>query len=165
VLGLSGQNSFDAFNQSTGAIDTLFDSAVNFVRVAAAFVVATDQVLGIGGRPYLAAYNSTTLSAATRTGTHEWDIAGDACLRNNFCSSGWDLLSLSSAGNDIQAIRRSGFVNAGSGVSRLAMFDTLGCDRAGRGGDGTVPEPSRVLLTGMAVVALWGSRHRGAKRA
>lgn len=166
VLGLSGQNNFYAFNQSNGAIDIVFDTAVNAVSIAAAFVIATDQFLGIGGLPFMAAYNSSTISQATRIGLDTWDIVGDACLANNFCTSGWDMLSLSSAGNDIKAIRLTGFLSTSGGVSRQAMFDTLTFDRAsgGGGGGGTVPEPSSLLLAGMAGAALWGSRRRGGQR-
>lgn len=153
VLGLSGQNNFYAFNQSNGAIDIVFDTAVSSVSIAAAFLVATDQFLGIGGLPYLSAYNSTTIDSSTRIGLDQWDIAGDACLTGNFCMSAWDTLSVSSAGNDIKTIRLSGFVSNTGGVSRLAMFDTLSYGTAD-GGGGTVAEPSSLLLAGLAGLVL-----------
>lgn len=160
VLGLSGQNNFYAFNQSSGAIDIVFDTAVSFVSVAAAFLIATDQFIGIGGVPFLSAYNSTTISAATRIGLDQWDITGDACLTGNFCMSGWDTLSVSSAGNDIKTIRLSGFLASSGGVSRRAMFDTLSYDRQ----NGTVPEPSSLLLASLAGAVLWRSRRRLARK-
>ncbi len=161
VLGLSGQNNFYAFNQGTGAIDIIFDTAVSMVSIQAAFLVATDQFLGIGGLPFLSAYNSSVISAATRIGLDSWDIAGDACLGGNFCNSGWDLLSVSSAAGDIKAIRLSGTMAGTGGVSRLAMFDTLSYETSVQ----SVPEPSSLLLAGFAAVALWGNRRRARQTA
>ncbi len=159
ILGLSGQVNFYAFNQSTDAIDIYFDTAVSSVSIAAAFLVATDQFLGIGGLPFMAVYNSTSLTAANRIGVDTWDIVGDSCLTGNFCSSGWDTLSFNSSSANIRAIRLSGFVNPNGGVSRLAMFDTLSYD-TGSGGDGTVPEPASALLVGLAMFGLWATQRR-----
>ncbi len=162
VLGLSGQNNFYAFNQSNGAIDIIFDTAVSFVSIRAAFVVATDAFLGIGGTPFMAVYNSATISAANRIGLEQWDIAGDACLTGNFCFSGFDSLAFTSGAADIKAIRLSGSLAPGGGVSRQAIFDTLTYDRVGGGGGGggTVPEPSSLLLAGLAGAGLLVSRRR-----
>ena len=163
VLGLSGQNNFYAFNQSNGAIDIVFDTAVSFVSIRAAFVVATDAFLGIGGTPFMAVYNSATISLANRIGLDQWDIAGDACLSGNFCYSAFDTLAFTSASADIKAIRLSGFVTPGGGVSRQAIFDTLSYDRVvggGGGGGGTVAEPSSLLLAGLAGAGLLVTRRR-----
>jgi hypothetical protein len=164
ILGLSGQNNFYAFNQSTSAIDIYFDTAVSSVSIAAAFLVATDQFLGIGGLPFMAVYNSTSISAASRLGADTWNIAGDSCLTGNFCSSGWDTLSFNSSSADIRAIRLSGFVTANGAVSRLAMFDTLRYDTGTGGGDGdgggTVPEPGSAVLASLALLGLWATRRR-----
>ena len=163
VLGLSGQNNFYAFNQSNGAIDIVFDTAVSSVSIAAAFLVGTDQHIGIGGLPFMAVYNSSTISAATRIGLDSWDIAGDTCLTGNFCSSGWDTLSFNSSNSDIKAIRLTGSVAASGGVSRLAMFDTLRYDTGrgdGGGGGNTVPEPTSAALASAALLGLWSLRRR-----
>jgi hypothetical protein len=157
VLGLSGQNNFYAFNQSNGAIDIVFDTAVSAVSIRAAFLVATDQHLGIGGLPFMSVYNSTSISAASRIGLDAWDITGDACLTGNFCTSGWDTLAFNSSSNDIKAIRLTGSVAASGGVSRLAMFDTLTYDT---GRDGTVPEPGSATLASLALLGLWAARRR-----
>jgi PEP-CTERM motif len=165
VLGLSGQNNFYAFNQSNGAIDIVFDTAVSSVSIAAAFLVGTDQFIGIGGLPFMAVYNSSTISAATRIGLDSWDIAGDSCLTGNFCTSGWDTLAFNSSSNDIKAIRLTGSVASSGGVSRLALFDTLRYDTGngggGGGGDGNhVPEPGSAMLASLALLGLWGVRRR-----
>lgn len=154
VLGLSGQNNFYTFNQATGAIDIIFGTAVSFVSIEAAFVVATDQFLGIGGMPFMAAYSSDVISLANRIAFDEWNIAGDACLGGNFCQSAWDNLSLSSATANIKAIRLSGFMSTTGGVSRQAMFDTLSYGSQDNGGGGSVPEPATLAL---CLVALAGA--------
>ncbi|MDP2008365.1 MAG: PEP-CTERM sorting domain-containing protein [Rubrivivax sp.] len=159
VLGLSGQNNFYAFNQSTGAIDIVFGTAVSFVSIEAAFIVATDQFLGIGGTPFMAVYSSDVISSANRIGLEEWNIAGDACLGNNFCTSGWDNLAFSSATANIKAIRLSGFLASTGGVSRLAMFDTLSYGSVD-GGGGSVPEPTSLALC-LAALAGAGAARRG----
>lgn len=166
VLGLSGQNNFFAFNQGNGAIDIIFGTAVSFVSIEAAFVIATDQFLGIGGLPFMAAYSSDLISAANRIGIDEWNIAGDACLSGNFCQSAWDTLSLSSATANIKAIRLTGSLATTGGVSRLAMFDTLiyGANATGGGGGGTVPEPATLALCLVALAGAGASTRRRAAR-
>jgi hypothetical protein len=162
ILGLSGQNNFYAFNQSTDAIDIIFDNAVSAVSIAAAFVVATDQYLGIGGLPFMSVYNSSSISAANRIGLVAWNIANDSCLAGNFCSSGWDTLSFNSSSTDIKAIRLSGSLASSGGVSRLAMFDTLSYDtgNGGGGGGGTVAEPGSAALASLALLGLWTARRK-----
>jgi hypothetical protein len=164
VLGLSGQNNFYAFNQSTGAIDIIFGTAVSFVSIEAAFINATDQFLGIGGTPFMAVYNSDVISAGNRIALEEWNITGDACLSNNFCQSGWDNLAFTSATANIKAIRLSGFMATGGGVSRLAMFDTLSYgSQDGGGGGGSVPEPTSLALCLLALAGA-GASSRARRR-
>lgn len=170
VLGLSGQNNFYAFNQSTGAIDIVFGTAVSFVSIEAAFTSATDQFLGVGGTPFMAVYNSDVIAQANRIGLEEWNIAGDACAAPNtsFCTSGWDNLAFSSATANIKAIRLSGFLAATGGVSRLAMFDTLtygSTGGGGNGGGGSVPEPTSLALCLAALAGVGAARRaRGSRR-
>lgn len=160
-LGLSGQNNFYAFNQSSGAIDIIFDTAVSFVSIEAAFIIATDQFLGIGGTPFMSAYSSDVISAATRIGLDEWNIAGDPCLAGNFCTSAWDTLSITSASANIKAIRLTGSLAGTGGVSRLAMFDTLSFGSVD--GPGTVPEPTSIALC-LAALAGAGATTRARRR-
>ena len=147
LLGLSGSNNFFAFNQSDGAIDIVFDNAVSFVSIRSRFSIATDFFLGIGGLPFMAVYNSSTISAANRIGLVEWNVAGDPCLNNNFCFSEYDTLDFTSAAGDIKAIRLTGSLAANSGPSRRAMFDTLTYDAEVV--TQPVPEPASLTLFGL----------------
>lgn len=162
VLGLSGQNNFYAYNQSNGAVDIIFDTAVSSVSIAAAFVVGSDQFIGLGGLPFMAVYNSSSITAANRIGLDAWDITGDSCLTGNFCMSGWDTLSFNSSSADIKAIRLTGSLAASGGVSRMAMFDTLSYDtgNSGGGGGNRVPEPASAALASLALLGLWSVRRR-----
>ncbi len=155
VLGLSGQNNFYVFNQTNGAIDIVFDTPVNFVSIASAFVVSTELYTQSTGNPFMAVYNSTTVSAANRIGLDQWDRPADACnTSTTFCVSGWDTLSFTSAANDIRTIRLTGFAPSAGTAARYAMFDTLTY------GIAPVPEPSTLLLSGIGALGLWLRRRR-----
>jgi hypothetical protein len=150
VLGLSGQNNFYVFNQSNGAIDIVFDVPVGHVDLRSAFVVSTELYASSSGNPFMAVYNSTSVTAANRIGLDQWNIAGDACnTSTTFCVSGWDSLSFTSTANDIKTIRLSGFVPTAGTAARFAMFDTLSYAAA-------VPEPSSALLASLGGMALLG---------
>ena len=169
VLGLSGQNNFYAFNQSTGAIDIIFDTAVSYVSIRAAFIQASDSFLGWVGRPFMSVYNSATISSTNRLGIDYWDIPTDACLNSGglFCQSNFDTLEFTSASADIKAVRLSGEFfqpSATVGPSRLAIFDTLSHD-AGGGGGGRIPEPTSAALAALALGGLALTRRRRAPKA
>ena len=154
VLGLSGQNNFYVFNQTNGAVDIVFDVPVNHVDIRAAFVVSTELYSASSGNPFMAVYNSTSVTAATRIGLDQWDIAGDACnTATSFCVSGWDTLSFTSTGNDIKTIRLTGFAPTAGTAARYAMFDTLTYATA-------VPEPASALLASLGGMVLVGLRRR-----
>lgn len=160
VLGLSGQNNFYVFNQTQGAIDIVFDQPVHQVDIRAAFVVSTELYGSSSGNPFMAAYNSTVVSAANRLGLDSWDMPADACnSATSFCVSGWDTLSFTAAGNEIKTIRLTGFAPTAGTAARYAMFDTLTY------GVSAVPEPSTVLLSGAGALALWLRRRRDLSRA
>jgi hypothetical protein len=159
VLGLAAR--YD-LNQSEGnAIDVIFDTAVSFVSVRAAFFNANDFFIGITGNPFLAAYNSDVFSAATRLGTDVWDVTGDPCLTGNLCQSSYDTLSWADPGAAIKGIRLSGLApDTPFGPLRRAIFDTLSYgsrDDGGPGGGGTVPLPSSLALAVAALGLLAGS--------
>lgn len=167
VLGLSGQNNFYAFNQSTGAIDIIFDTAVSYVSIRSAFIQASDSFLGWVGRPFMSVYHSATISSANRLGIDFWDIPTDACLNSGglFCQSNFDTLEFTSASADIKAVRLSGeFFQPSAGPSRLAIFDTLRFD-VGSGGGGRVPEPASAALAALALAGLALTRRRRAPKA
>lgn len=155
VLGLSGQNNFYVFNQTNGAIDIVFDTPVNFVSIGSAFVVSTELYTQSTGNPFMAVYNSTTVTAANRIGLDQWDRPADGCnTSTTFCVSGWDTLSFTSAANDIKTIRLTGFAPTAGTAARYAMFDTLTY------GIAPVPEPSTLLLSGIGALGLWLRRRR-----
>jgi hypothetical protein len=157
VLGLSGQNNFYVFNQTTGAIDIVFDVPVNHVEISAAFLVSTELYTQSTGNPFMAVYNSTSVTAANRIGLDQWNVAGDSCnTSTTFCVSGWDTLSFTSAANDIKTIRLTGFAPTAGTAARYAMFDTLTY------GVSPVPEPSTLLLSSIGAVGLWLRRRRTA---
>ena len=154
VLGLTGQNNFYVFNQTNGAIDIVFDVPVNHVDLRSAFVVSTELYTASTGNPFMAVYNSTSITAANRIGLDQWDIAGDACnTATSFCVSGWDTLSFTSTGNDIKTIRLTGFAPTAGTAARYAMFDTLTYATA-------VPEPASALLASLGGMVLVGLRRR-----
>jgi hypothetical protein len=154
VLGLSGQNNFYVFNQTNGAIDIVFDVPVNHVDIRAAFIVSTELYSSSTGSPFMAVYNSTSVTAANRIGLDTWDRPADACnTSTTFCVSGWDTLTFTSSASDIKTIRLTGFApNAGT-AARYAMFDTLTY-----GNVATVPEPSSLLMSAAGALALWARR-------
>jgi len=143
VIGLA--STFLLSQTDSAAIDIIFDTAVSFVSVRALF---------------MSAYNSDVISAASRLGGDTWDVAGDACLvSSTLCVSQWDTLQFSSLGDNIKAVRISGFGYAGT--PRRAMFDTLSYEAGtGGGGGGSVPEPGSAALAGLALAGLWASQRR-----
>lgn len=157
VLGLSGQNNFYVFNQTTGAVDITFAVPVSFVSVRSAFVVSTELYSQSTGNPFLAAYNSTVVSAANRIGLDSWDVPSDACnTSTTFCVSGWDTLSVTSPTANIKTIRLTGFAPTAGTAARYAMFDTMSYGAA------PVPEPSTLLMSSLGAAALWLRRRRQA---
>lgn len=153
VLGLSSPpNNNYALNQVDGtAIDIHFDSPVTSVSIRAQWVQASDAFLGFSGSlPFMAVYDSDTIANANLIGLVNWNVATDACLLSNglSCTSGWDTLAFSSAGN-IRAIRLTGAAPAQGAPARRAIFDTLTYDAGG-----SIPEPSTLLLAGLAVMGM-----------
>lgn len=163
VIGLAagyGLNQVEAT-----AIDILFDTAVSFVSIRASFAALSDFGFSFGGTPFLAAYSSTTFSAATRLGMDTWDIPGDPCLSGNFCQSGWDTLSWTSAAADILGVRITASAPTGNDSIRRGIFDTLTYDvgGGGGGGGGTVPVPTSLALAGLALVLLAHSSRQASR--
>ncbi len=157
VLGLSGQNNFYVFNQTNGAVDITFAVPVSFVSVRSAFVVSTELYTQSSGNPFMAAYNSTVISATNRIGLDSWDVPSDGCnTSTTFCVSGWDTLSFTSPTANIKTIRLTGFAPTAGTASRYAMFDTMSYGAA------PVPEPSTMLMSSLGAAALWLRRRRRA---
>ena len=159
VVGLSSPpNNNYALNQAdTTAIDIHFGSAMNFVSIRAQWVQASDAFLGFNGSlPFMAVYNSDTISAANRIGLVSWDISTDPCLLSGgaFCFSGWDTLDFTGTSN-IKAIRITGAAPLQGSPTRRAIFDTLTFD-AGN----PVPEPASILLVGAALVGMRAIQRR-----
>lgn len=161
VLGLAatyGLNQVEA-----NAIDILFDTAVSSVSIRAAFTAISDFGFSFSGTPFLAAYNSTTFSAATRLGVDFWNIPGDPCLTGNLCQSGWDTLSWTSAAGDIRGVRITASAPSTGDSIRRGIFDTLTYDvGSGGGGGGTVPVPTSLALAGLALALLAQASRRAA---
>jgi hypothetical protein len=150
------------FNQTNGAVDIVFDVPVNHVDIRAAFVVSTELYSSSTGNPFMAVYNSTSVTAANRIGLDTWDRPADACnTSTTFCVSGWDTLTFTSTASDIKTIRLTGFAPTAGTAARYAMFDTLTY-----GDVSTVPEPSSMLMSAVGALALWARRRSlGAKQA
>ena len=153
VLGLGAGF---ALNQADGqAIDIVFGTAVSFVSIRSMFSAGIELYLRNPGAslPFMAVYNSSSITAQNRIGLVNWDVAGDACANaTSLCTSSWDTLDFTSLTADIRAIRLSGFAPNGA-VLRRAIFDTLTYGTPD-GGGGTVPEPTSAALTALALTGL-----------
>lgn len=161
VLGLAA--TYGLNQVESNAIDILFDTAVSFVSIRAAFTALSDFGFSFSGTPFLAAYSSTTFSAATRLGIDFWDIPGDPCLTGNFCQSGWDTLSWTSATADIRGVRITASAPATGDSIRRGIFDTLSYDVGGGGGGGTVPVPTSLALAALALALLAHASRRASR--
>jgi hypothetical protein len=151
IIGLTNNAGVSA-SQNT-AIKIVFDTAVSAVSISAKFLQLNFNSFRSSGLPFLSAYSGDLAIPANFLSTDVWNLAGDPCLTNNGCQSGWDTLSISTSGQNIKSIVLGGDLPNTNETAFLALFDTLSYD-TGSGGGGSVPEPSSILLIGLALGAL-----------